>query len=336
MKTYAAPEPSKTSARPTSQHNENSVLFSLATLQQLTSRQAAAADSVNAAPDAGSKSSVDDILSVGASGGPNSPLAAPVLAPVALPAMAIVAPLTPPRSASGSTSMTGAVIAAAVIVSLGGIGAMALYLRKSEPVALMVASNTDTSTPASAAVIAERAPTPTGQPERAPVPAVVPTPEVVSHRDRSHDRDRRPSSAAHAPTPIAPTPPPVPTRQPAAHENSLDDVMLRAVVVPSSADPAPPAPVAVGPDLPALPTRPSVVAAMRDVGPAVRRCGTGQGGFAAVTVVFNNQGSVNTANVAPPAAGTAVGSCVARAVRGARLSPFARPTFSVTYPFALD
>ena len=75
---------------------------------------------------------------------------------------------------------------------------------------------------------------------------------------------------------------------------------------------------------------------MRGVGPAVRACGTGQGGTATVTVVFNSQGNVNTANVAPPAAGTPVGSCVARAVRGAHLPPFGRPTFSVTYPFALN
>lgn len=103
---------------------------------------------------------------------------------------------------------------------------------------------------------------------------------------------------------------------------------------PAPARPAAAAAPAAG--VPDLPARPDVAAAMRGVGPAVRACGTGQGGTATVTVVFNSQGNVNTANVAPPAAGTPVGSCVARAVRGAHLPPFGRPTFSVTFPFALN
>lgn len=114
--------------------------------------------------------------------------------------------------------------------------------------------------------------------------------------------------------------------------------MRRAVVTPTTGPTAvaPPAPTAAGSNLPNSPARSDVIAAMRGVGPAVRSCGTGQGGTVMATVVFNSQGTVNTANVAPPAAGTAVGSCIARAVRGARLPPFARPTFSVTFPFPLD
>ncbi len=351
-----APEPAKVGAR-----NDSSALFSLATLQHLSGPKdagsvAAADDSsglidinklagaLGVAAGARSKSSVDDILTVCASGGLSSPLAAPVLAPVAVPAPVIVAP---PRSAIASTNTTGALIAAAVIVSLGGLGAMALYLRRGEPVAPMFASNTETRTPVAAAAIAERAPTPTASPERAPtpVPVMVPTPapQAVGGRDHSHDHDHRSSAAAHAPTPIAPSPPPaapaplpVAMRPPAGRERSLDEVMRQVVAAPDPTPPTPPAPVAVGSDLPALPARPDVAAALRGVGPAVRLCGTGQGGTATVTVVFNSQGGVNTANVAPPAAGTAVGSCVARAVRGAHLSPFARPTFSVTFPFALD
>lgn len=75
---------------------------------------------------------------------------------------------------------------------------------------------------------------------------------------------------------------------------------------------------------------------MRSVGPAVRACGNGQGGTAMVSVVFNNQGRVNTANVSPPFAGTPVGSCVARAVRDAHVPPFSRATFQINYPFPLQ
>ena len=79
------------------------------------------------------------------------------------------------------------------------------------------------------------------------------------------------------------------------------------------------------------------VAALRAVGPAVRACGTGSGGVATVTLVFNQQGRVNTANVGAPHAGTPVGSCVARAAREAQIPAFnSRPTLSVTFPYPLQ
>ncbi len=87
---------------------------------------------------------------------------------------------------------------------------------------------------------------------------------------------------------------------------------------------------------PDLPAHSDVAAAMRRVGPAVRACGTGQGGTATVTLVFDSLGNVTTARVHRPPADTPVGSCVVRAARGAHLPPFTRPTFSVTFPFALD
>ena len=109
---------------------------------------------------------------------------------------------------------------------------------------------------------------------------------------------------------------------------------MNSVARPTSG--AAPAPAAAATGLPEMPSRPDVAGAMRGVGPAVRACGTGSGGTATVTVVFNSQGRVNTANVAPPFAGTPVGSCIARAVRDAHLPAFSRPTFSVTFPFALN
>lgn len=372
----------------TGQRNENSVLFSLATLQQLSGpKDAPAAPSggggdssglidinklagaLNATPAAKSRSSVDDILTVGATGGLSSPLAAPVLAPVVVPApAAIAAPVAAPAAAAGSKSMTGAIIAAAVIVTLGGLGAMALYLSRKEPTPQVVASNTNPNTPPAAPTTPEPAPTPTAQPESAPTPTAAPTaapaavpapaPEATGNRDRdrerdrdrSHDRDHG-SNSAHAPTPApaapsapAPAAPSAPSR-PApsrpAQGGSLDDLMGRVAgpnAGPSrpAAAATPSAPAGGNAGLPEMPARPDVAAAMRGVGPAVRACGTGQGGTATVTVVFNNQGNVNTANVAPPAAGTPVGSCIARAVRAAHLPPFNRPTFSVTYPFPLN
>jgi hypothetical protein len=44
---------------------------------------------------------------------------------------------------------------------------------------------------------------------------------------------------------------------------------------------------------------------------------------------------VTSANVGGSFAGTPAGSCIARAVRGARVPGFERPTFTVNYPFVI-
>ncbi len=74
---------------------------------------------------------------------------------------------------------------------------------------------------------------------------------------------------------------------------------------------------------------------MRGVQGAVRACASGQPGPAQVTIVFASSGRVTTANVQAPFAGTPAGSCIARAVRAATVPAFTRPTFQVSYPFAL-
>lgn len=142
--------------------------------------------------------------------------------------------------------------------------------------------------------------------------------------------------------PIDPDKPPPVTAPPEAPEAPIaaSPPMVRprstqpAVVAQRPVPPAAPAPV--DPNIPEMPTRSDVASAMRSVAPLVRACGTGSGGTATVTVVFVSDGHVATANVADPFAGTPVGSCIARAVRGARVPPFSRPTFSVTFPFPID
>jgi hypothetical protein len=74
---------------------------------------------------------------------------------------------------------------------------------------------------------------------------------------------------------------------------------------------------------------------MRGVAPGIRACALGQTGVATITVTFASSGRVTTANVGPPFAGTPLGSCMARVVRGATVPPFSRPTFQVNYPFSL-
>jgi hypothetical protein len=93
---------------------------------------------------------------------------------------------------------------------------------------------------------------------------------------------------------------------------------------------------AAGAPLPDTPSRADVLAAMQAVRSAVSSCAAGSRGVATVRVTFaGNSGRVTSAVVEGAYAGTVQGSCIARAVRGAQLPPFAQATFSVTFPFAL-
>lgn len=371
----------------TGQRNENSVLFSLASLQQLsTSREnpSANANAGSASGDASGlidinklagalgnphanspkKSSVDDILTVGASSGLGSPLAAPLLAPVAVPVAPVTVPVEPQRPAAGARNMTGAIIAAAVIVMVGIVGAAYVFTSRNEQVTAtgpVASASSPTASPTQA--IPEAAPTPT---PAAPAPTTaVPTPAPAAptpaageptapsthehsgstERDRERraerrERDRERPAPTSAPTPVAapsrPAAAPAPARR--AQGGSIEDLMGQVTGPgnhpsgnnPSSGNNSNTASV------PETPSRSAVGTALRGIGPSVRACGTGTGGTATVEVVFNSNGGVNTANVHPPYSGTPVGSCIARAVRRAHIPPFSRPTFQVTYPFPLQ
>jgi hypothetical protein len=74
---------------------------------------------------------------------------------------------------------------------------------------------------------------------------------------------------------------------------------------------------------------------MGSVAGAVSACGAGAHGLAPVRIVFGNNGRVSSAEVSGGNFPPPVRSCIARAVRGARVPPFQNPTFSVNYPFRL-
>jgi predicted Zn finger-like uncharacterized protein len=87
---------------------------------------------------------------------------------------------------------------------------------------------------------------------------------------------------------------------------------------------------------PQTPSRSDVVTAMGRVQGAVAACGGGQHGTATVAIVVSgSNGRVTSATVGGQFAGTPVGSCIARAVRGATFPEFSRPTFTINYPFRI-
>jgi predicted Zn finger-like uncharacterized protein len=380
------PAPTSGADSLTGQRNENSVLFSLATLQQLSDKNAKpAAPSASDAsglidinklagalnsPGAPKKSSVDDIMSVGASSGMASPLAAPVLAPVAVPSVPAPTVMAEPAKPQGvnKTILATGVAVAAILVG-GGVGAAWLVSRNgAEQQQPAMAANTTANTPPVGAVAAPTAPpsaapaAPT-MPEAAPSPSAAPAAPAPSAApaagSRSRDRERErgssgssssgssgsaaaPSASARTAAPSAPSAPAPAARPSGGGSTNIDDLLNRVggggggsrpAAAPSGGGSAP-APAAAG-GLPETPDRGAVRSALSGLSSSVRACGTGTGGTAMVTIVFANTGRVTTATVGGIPPGPAVG-CIVGAVRRASLPPFTRSTFSVTYPYPIN
>lgn len=99
----------------------------------------------------------------------------------------------------------------------------------------------------------------------------------------------------------------------------------RASVAPSETEPAP----GQGPD------RQRIVAAMTALTPELRQCVGDEHGVADVTLTVRAPGVVSHALVEGAFAGSDKGSCIARALRTAKLPPFEEPVLRVAYPFQL-
>ena len=93
-----------------------------------------------------------------------------------------------------------------------------------------------------------------------------------------------------------------------------------------------PAPAA---DLPERPTRSQVTSVLTPLNGAVRQCAGSQTGTAPVSITINSDGSVRTATVGGPFAGSSVGECIAGVVRRAHFQPFRAQQAQITWPFVI-
>lgn len=76
--------------------------------------------------------------------------------------------------------------------------------------------------------------------------------------------------------------------------------------------------------------------ALDAVRPTVSACGGGEHGNAVVSItIAGPTGRVSGATVSGSFAGTPVGTCIARAVRGATFPRFVRPTLTIQFPFRI-
>jgi predicted Zn finger-like uncharacterized protein len=359
--------------RMTGQRNENSVLFSLTNLQQLASRGGAPAESAPVAasqPSAaggaqagpqpagegsglidiralaksttpGTKTApsqaVDDLLSLGTGGG-GAALGAPLLGP---------APLD---TSDGSRWLWigGAAIAVIAIVGAGvGVG-MVLGGSEDDALEITTADEQEPNQPMPGSNdVATAAQAPADPPAKAlavaepveaatieePVDAAPEIREPAPKKRTSSSSQRRQRTSRSA---AAAQPAPAPKKR---SSNNLDALMDEVVGggAPSKPKQTTRSSSSSSSSLPDAPTRNDVKTALQGVSGAVKACKKDSGGTAAVNVVFSGKtGRVSNAKVTSgPFKGTAVGSCIASAVKRARVPRFKQSSFKVTFPYRL-
>lgn len=159
--------------------------------------------------------------------------------------------------------------------------------------------------------------------ELAPTPA----PRAATRHDRRARESER--ATPERPRESAPT---APHRSDTPSPDPLETLIRQAV----GETPTTESPRAQDADLRETPARQDVERTLRAFSRRVRSCGEGQRGTATVNFTFRGRdGHLQRARVSGAFAGTPVADCVQRAVEGARLTPFARRSFNVRFPFAV-
>jgi predicted Zn finger-like uncharacterized protein len=312
----------------TGARNESSVLFSLDALVKQEQKPAGKKPSAAKQDDAaailmGTDSGPSSIANVG-TGSFGSAFAAPDFnAPVLAPPLEVSASDALELPAAGKKNGIGLWIGIAAVLALAG-GAVA------------------TGLPAKLAGNAAPAPTPTVAP--APPAAAAPAPEV--------------SAAATDPSAA-----PAASAVPVAATGGATAVPAGTTPTPTTAPPTPATATAATPGTPTTPTKPSETATKPDKpseAPAAsdappfdkaaaisalsaaagnaQSCKTpdGPSGSGKVSITFMPSGRATNTQVSGDLAGTAVGGCVARLFRGAKIPPFSGDAVTVSKSFSVQ
>lgn len=129
--------------------------------------------------------------------------------------------------------------------------------------------------------------------------------------------------------PDEPATPQAPEEHPRAR--SIEELIIAAVPT----EPAPTPARAETPVTRTAPTDAEVVRALDGVRAAVVACTPVHAVAALRVTVDGTTGRVTSVNVDGVFGGTPVGSCIAQAVRRARVAPFSEPSFTLSYPYRL-
>ncbi len=338
LATDAGPNPFASESPPaqselTGTRNESSVLFSLSNLKGLATsvpskksveepkpartaaprdgsglidiRALAAVSGAPSSPAPKSEVKVDELLSIGSIGIATS-LGAPVLVP---------------EKKAETSKKTAIAVGSSIFAILAAAAAVIVVVatQPSAPIAVnepLVATHPVPTTP-------QRVEPPTTPQETALV-RTEPTTEPIASTPLTKLRTPRRPRVETETAPERTTPEP---------RNNTVESVLSEVLEPRTRTERP---EPVADNAPPTPTRNDVVGAMNSVAGAVRACGEdGSHGLAPVSVVFGNDGRVANASVTSATLPPDVKSCVARAVRDARVPRFAQSSFRVNYPFRI-
>lgn len=355
-----APRVSAQQGSMTGQRNETSVLFSLSNLQALATGNEASSPSSAAKPAApaaqasvgqaagdgsglidiralasaaeapkpapvsatAGSGAVDDLLAIGTGPAVGTGLGAPIIAP-------------PPVEKETKAPNPKGLYAVIGVLAVGLVGAVA-YFATREPEKVVVTQEAPApATPSDAAptaptTVAAGADQGAAPPEAAPSAAgPSETSMAAGSSSSSRERDRsaggRTREASSQMT--AEAAPTAMTEEPASSMRSADlDSLMNDVIGTSSMTSQ-----ASSSNLPSQPSRDAVRRALGGRAGAVNACGDGGTAMAAVT--FSSSGRVSSVRVSGVTG--SVASCVQRAVRGARVPPFSRSSFSVNFPYRL-
>jgi hypothetical protein len=156
-------------------------------------------------------------------------------------------------------------------------------------------------------------------------------------RDRDHAAERAPADASVEPAPVAPSPTPPPETRPRPAERTTPSPLANTLTEVLGEGDEVPAPAGEGGDanLPETLSASQVASVMSGLASRVRRCGDGTHGTITINATIAGSGRVTSSTVTGDYAGTAVGSCAARTVRGAQFPRFRQPSTSVRYPFPI-
>lgn len=250
------------------------------------------------------------------------------------PAAAAVVPAPTPINAASKKSNTSAVAGIAIAV-LGLAAAFAMTQRKPTP----------------APTVAEAKPTPTMEAAPAPTPAapaetvaaVAPTPSADPTAVANADPAPKVAVAGQVPAAavaakdLAPADGKLAATAPAGKAGDLQSEMIRAAG--GTKDPAEgagtPEPAAGNPknqNIPEQPSQGSVQSGVAAVMGGAKACVAGADDISRASITFSSSGSVSSVNVSGWAAAHGKSACVQAALKGAKVGPFSKATYTVGIP----
>ncbi len=225
--------------------------------------------------------------------------------------------------------------AGVAIAVMGIAAAFAFYKTRTPEMPPAPVAATTEAKPSAAPVAEAPKPQPTAEPAAA-VASADPTPAATG-APVADDPKGGTAGGAPAPTAVAVASNDTKSASPAASlkgskVGTLDEEMKKAVGgsdLPSAPQDDGSKPAAASGNVPEQPSQGNAQAAVRAVLPGAKACVAGAPESTSASITFGSSGGVQSVSVGGWAAANGKAGCVKSALQGARVAPFAKPTFTV-------